>query len=119
MGWEIFVIRIDLYARNMVTKKNSLGKVSILLKDVWEDTNKEISYDVEQSSPGSKEKLKIIVNYRTPSYARKLGDFQFGRDIQFLETVDIDGYTARIPRILVQMKKYLIKNDALKSEGIF
>jgi hypothetical protein len=44
---------------------------------------------------------------------------QFGLPLAQVDTVAVKGYGARIPALLVRLKKYLVKHDGLKSEGIF
>mmetsp|Transcript_45638 Transcript_45638/g.89820 ORF Transcript_45638/g.89820 Transcript_45638/m.89820 type:complete len:344 (+) Transcript_45638:979-2010(+) len=44
---------------------------------------------------------------------------QFGLDIGAVEAVKVAGYDARIPNVLLQMQRYLEKEDAFSIEGVF
>jgi len=67
----------------------------------------------------SNAQLNLSIRYFTPSYAKCIPHFQFGKDIELISSTFVPGYQSNIPTILVKLKTYLIEKGGLDLVGIF
>lgn len=121
LDWNDLSVRYEVFDWNYIGGPDFLGQVEVPLRTVAEGSRKEVWLALKDKAGANiaAAQVKILIYYETLAFAKSKKFFVFGRDAARLECVSVPSYASPIPKVLVDMKKYLQSHDGFAVTGIF